>query len=299
MNSFSQNVLSGMVRQNQPIISGGATTHNQVQKNLHQAAFCGDLARVKQILEMDPSEVHLTDREGRTPLHYAAVKAHTHVVRFLLDNGAGVFLRDRYKVTPFGYAIRTGDMSLVKSFKPDQVHFCSAVFGHDLPLIVALAAGKIDIAKWILRESPDSVMEYPFTNQTPLHYAVSLQDEELFDGMLKKGADVNAQDRDGLTPLHFAAAIGNKAQVLKLIDKGADVNAEDLKGRTPLHRAAEKVNQQVMEVLIKRGAKVTATSRDSSTVLSILAANSSQEALNIHRMVKGHFPQLKRLKMMR
>ena len=42
-----------------------------------------------------------------------------------------------------------------------------------------------------------------------------------------------------------------------LIKKGADVNAQNKESLTPLHCAAGKAHMDVMEVLIKHGAKVS------------------------------------------
>ncbi|KAF3098916.1 hypothetical protein TWF102_005959 [Orbilia oligospora] len=81
----------------------------------------------------------------------------------------------------------------------------------------------------------------------PLLFAVSLQDKDVVELLLKHGADVNDDNNQGLTSLHFAASAANKVDrgpetsesILRLLlSYGADVEREAKDGETPLHRAA-------------------------------------------------------------
>lgn len=62
-------------------------------------------------------------------------------------------------------------------------------------------------------------------------------------------------------PLQHCAVVSEapkrKSTVELLIKKGADVNAENKGSLTPLHCAASKAHMDVMEVLIKHGARVS------------------------------------------
>ncbi|KAK6501013.1 hypothetical protein TWF506_003768 [Arthrobotrys conoides] len=81
----------------------------------------------------------------------------------------------------------------------------------------------------------------------PLFFAVSLQDKDVVELLLKHGADVNDDNNQGLTALHTAASAANKVDrgpetsesILRLLlSYGADVEKEAKDGETPLHRAA-------------------------------------------------------------
>src|SRR5947207_14716826 len=59
--------------------------------------------------------------------------------------------------------------------------------------------------------------------------------------MIKRGADVNAPQGDGVTALHWAARHGDAGLVTALVGAGASLRAETTFGAyTPLHLAAER-----------------------------------------------------------
>lgn len=77
--------------------------------------------------------------------------------------------------------------------------------------------------------------------------------------ILKRGANVQAADREGITPLHIAAMRHHVDVVRLLIDAGADVNAKDKFGNNVIYRATFEANGrvEVIEELLKAGADPT------------------------------------------
>jgi len=78
---------------------------------------------------------------------------------------------------------------------------------------------------------------------------------------IKAGANVNAEDENGVTPL-MCVEIGEQAKLL--IEAGANVNAksedtQEFGEKTPLRQAVEVGNISLAEVLIKAGANVNET----------------------------------------
>ena len=74
--------------------------------NLIAAAKQGNLERVNAILGADNSLVNQKDESGATPVHYAALNGHSHIVRLLVQRGADVNRTDsQYGATPAGWAI--------------------------------------------------------------------------------------------------------------------------------------------------------------------------------------------------
>jgi ankyrin repeat protein len=74
--------------------------------NLIEAVKHGDLKRVTAILDTDDDLANQRDESGATPLHYATLSGHRHVVRLLLERGAEINSTDsRFGATPAGWAI--------------------------------------------------------------------------------------------------------------------------------------------------------------------------------------------------
>jgi ankyrin repeat protein len=89
--------------------------------------------------------------------------------------------------------------------------------------------------------------------------------------LLAKGADANASNRFEQTPLMFAVALEDPASTALLLDAGADVNARDAAGRSVLINAvlASTERAPVVQALMRAGADVNARDNDGRTALAL------------------------------
>ncbi|XP_069672145.1 ankyrin-3-like isoform X2 [Periplaneta americana] len=87
--------------------------------------------------------------------------------------------------------------------------------------------------------------------------------------VLQKGADVNAQDRDGLTTLHCTVFKAYFEMASLLLECGADPNLRDDNGRTALHIAAQYLPHHPMfiDLLLQNSANVETTTQEGWTAL--------------------------------
>jgi ankyrin repeat protein len=92
--------------------------------------------------------------------------------------------------------------------------------------------------------------------QTPLHWASSVGDQDVVAWLLEQNVDVDAKDGNGNTPLHVAAFAGRSQVAASLLDRGAQVNARNDYGYTPLAMAARNRQLETAELLVGRGAKI-------------------------------------------
>ena len=85
-------------------------------EDIFMAAAIGDVARVNQLLEQDPSLLHKhKDPRKGTPLHVAADKGQLEVARILVERGAAVnALTDSGNITPMHDAAYSGHVEMVK-----------------------------------------------------------------------------------------------------------------------------------------------------------------------------------------
>lgn len=66
---------------------------------LHQAAFSGNLAVVKLLVERG-ADLSAGCKDKDTPLHYAAAQGHCRIIRFLASKGADLRVKDRDGESP-------------------------------------------------------------------------------------------------------------------------------------------------------------------------------------------------------
>ncbi len=90
---------------------------------------------------------------------------------------------------------------------------------------------------------------------------------------IKKGVNLNAQNKNGLTVLMIAVANNPNPQVIKLLIKaGANPNVQDRKGVTALMiAAANRNNSKFVKILIENGANPNTGNNDKATALMFAA----------------------------
>lgn len=168
--------------------------------NFCYAARKGDFLIARILVEGGVS-VNITDEDGNTPLHWAALWGPFEMVKYLVEHGADVNATDEEGGTPFHRAVESGRLYIVRYL----VEHGADVNATDKECWTALhwaaRAGNLNIVKYLVEEH---------------------------------GAKVNATTKGGLTPLHWAARSGFSNTMKYLVEHGADMNKKDEYGKTPL-----------------------------------------------------------------
>jgi cytohesin len=249
----------------------------------------GDLETVKALLKNHPDLVSSKDKDGWTPLEFAAMFGHKDMVELLLAKGADVNSKDTAcGRTPLHYA---RNESVAELLLTNKAEVDARGKGGETPLFMVVLFGHKDVVESLLAHGADVNAKinngetplYGVQNketaelllahgagvnvkdnigETPLHKAWNTAITEL---LLTNHADVNAKNKNGETPLHTVARSGLKDIVEVLLAHGADVNAKDNQGRTPLHDAAECGWQDVVELLVANKADVNAKDNKAET----------------------------------
>jgi ankyrin repeat protein len=98
---------------------------------------------------------------------------------------------------------------------------------------------------------------------------------------LRRHADVNVQEADGMTPLHWAARQDQLESVRLLLEAGARVTAANRYGITPLYLACVNRNSAMIEMFLKAGADPNSALPEGETALMTAARSGGPDAVNV------------------
>jgi ankyrin repeat protein len=109
--------------------------------------------------------------------------------------------------------------------------------------------------------------------------AVRRQDRAAVEGLLRKGADVNARQGDGATALHWAVQVNDLDTAALLIRAGANVDAANDLGVTPLMVACTNGSSAAVSALLAAGADPNTRPEGRETPLMLAAWTGQVEAV--------------------
>ena len=216
------------------LLERGDVSPNSSDKNgrtpLSYAARYGCEGTAKILLERRDVNPDSSDNGGRTPLSYAAESGHGGVMKILLERGdVNADSSDEYGLTPLSYAARSGQE---------------------------------DVGKILLERRDVNPDLCDNDGRTPLsHAARGWGDGAVLFGLsrnvgivniLLARGDVNpdSSDQYGRTPLSYAAGYGHEGVVKILLERGdVNPNSWDKYARTPLWYAERSWNFDVMKLL--------------------------------------------------
>lgn len=141
------------------------------------AAHAGDIAKMRALLDQDPSLVNASYRGGWTLLHMAAQRGNVELAELVLSRGANVYAKLKSESgggSPLHVSAATGQKSIVA-----------------LLLAKGVGANICDDNEW-----------------TPLHRAALKADREVAELLLAKGGDAYAWSNTNTTPIDQAIALG-------------------------------------------------------------------------------------------
>jgi len=142
---------------------------------LHLAALFGEEKIVELIVEGKKADVGLRHGKlGVTPLHYAALKGHVRLMKWLVRKGANVNLKTHtVGATPLHYAAREGRVDAVKylikqkAFLDDHLLEPAGLS----PLFLAVMKGHLRTAEELISSGAKIEKGESFNDKTLEHYA--------------------------------------------------------------------------------------------------------------------------------
>jgi ankyrin repeat protein len=161
-----------------------------LESNLMEVARIGDYLAVDTYLR-EGAEVNCRDKDGLTPLIWAAIQGHEGIVRLLLERGADLEAKNH-----------NGDSALM----------WASVMGHK------------DVVDFMLDRGANADLGEPKSGVTALMAAAAKGHADVAQVLVEKGAAINARDRNGNTALTHASIKGYAEVVNLLLAAGATFN---------------------------------------------------------------------------
>jgi len=136
------------------------------------------------------------------------------------------------------------------------------------PLIWAVRTGNQVGCEVLLSKGAD-VQAQDRDGNTALHHAALMDRLELLSFLLFADADPEAVNNQGQTALHLVTAAGSYSACRLLLDHGAAVDRPDGRGNTPLHIAAERGDFELCEYFLFLGAAADQKNNEGQTPLDL------------------------------
>jgi ankyrin repeat protein len=194
---------------------------------LHFAAHRGFTQIVRTLLDAGADVHALETASASAPLHWAAEGGHPAIARMLITRGAALERLDSwFALTPLGWA---SVVTWAPPFHEDKPATASLLLdaGARLDAFTAVALGRGDDLRRLAEADHGALsrrLGFVAAKMQPLHVAVARQVGPMVSLLLDLGADIDARTSLGMTPLALAIEDGDATTAGLLRSRGA---AED------------------------------------------------------------------------
>jgi uncharacterized protein len=197
-----------------------------------------------------------------------------------------------YEPTEAGFvkAVKSNDTAIFKAFYDAGVSPNAKDEKGESALNAAIQNSELKTIK-TLAEKADLNFKDGLGN-SPMYLAFQKKNEDAFNLLLEKGADVNASGTSGKITnqslLYLVVTRGRDDLTAKLLEKGANPNAADSANATPLHEVCvgSEAKAETVKQLLEKGANPNAQESNGATPLIYIASNKEVVAATRVEIIK-------------
>lgn len=255
---------------------------------LDQAVLFGQSSVIPVLLQYgaDPQRVH--QRDGRGPVHEAAMKGSAALIDMLVVAGADPASPDLSGQTPIDLALAYKNRGTIAALEQLSLARKDCQETVDRAMESATMRGRSELAR-LLIEGGFNIQRPTAGGSTYLHEAALKGQIKIVQLFLERGANVNALDETGGTPLHSAALGGNAEVIRLLLNHGSAIDARDREsGATPLMLAAAVARADAVSLLLARGADPALRDRAGRTALDRARQTEDSQTVKLLEAVRSH-----------
>uniref|UniRef100_A0ABD2WJZ3 Uncharacterized protein n=1 Tax=Trichogramma kaykai TaxID=54128 RepID=A0ABD2WJZ3_9HYME len=151
---------------------------------------------------------------------------------------------------------------------------------------VACRYGCEDVVEKFLELGQDPNLLVLKINDSPLLLALNWRHKQVAELLLRRGADPNLPNVNGLTPLHVTCQTNDGGDLMKFffnindkLNHQVQVNFQDKFGNTPLHFAVHYDDEETVKFLLRRGADPNRRNAVRSTPLHLICHSQNNDDL--------------------
>ncbi|XP_018410218.1 PREDICTED: M-phase phosphoprotein 8 [Nanorana parkeri] len=130
------------------------------------------------------------------------------------------------------------------------------------------------------------------SGMTLVMMAAAAGQDDILRLLIRKGAKINARQKNGTTALIHAAEKNYLTTVSILLEAGAFVNLQQATGETALMKACKRGNYDIVRLLIEQGADCNVLSKHQGNALQFTKQNNN---VLLYEFINGHLEKLSRV----
>jgi ankyrin repeat protein len=189
---------------------------------LHSCVRDGAIWAVEMLLASSKADLNPRATDNTTPIHVASYLGYLGILRLLFAAGADKLAKGYYGQSALHYAVSTRKEEIVKFLLEQGIPVDVRDDAGRTALHQAIY-GQLNVVKLLLEGGADPDAKEN-SGYTPLHYASARGFVDVMKVLVDGGSNVNAKTIKTVTPLMDAADSGFHAAVKFLLEKGADVD---------------------------------------------------------------------------
>jgi ankyrin repeat protein len=212
-----------------------------------------DVQAVRTLLK-GSVDIHATDADGSTALHWAAQRNDLQLVDLLLAAGANAKASTRYGITPLYLAAVNGSAPILERLLDAGADPNGVAMEGQTMLMTAALSGQPAAVRLLLTRGAAVDSREPVRGQTALMWAAAEGNTAAVEVLIEAGADIAARSNGGFTPFLFAVRNAHIPTAVSLLKRGANVNDIAPDGSSALGMATVNAFFELAAVLLDHGA---------------------------------------------
>uniref|UniRef100_A0A8C0HKJ9 Ankyrin repeat domain 27 n=1 Tax=Buteo japonicus TaxID=224669 RepID=A0A8C0HKJ9_9AVES len=202
-----------------------STSNPEFCHPLCQCPKCGPAQKKFARISASGLGVNVSNQDGFTPLHMAALHGHSELVCLLLKHGASISAKNAKHAVPLHLACQKGHFQVVKCLMDYNAKQNKRDIYGNTPLIYACLNGQYETTALLLQHGA-SVNISNAKGNTALHEAVIGKNEALVDLLLQNGAMTHIRNERNCTPADCAEPNSNIIKLLETAPSCVATSAE-------------------------------------------------------------------------